>query len=224
MKTRSLSLFMVIIFMVIVVTSASYAYFKASVLVDGSINADITTIGTNYAFTAMPDKDISLNIDTSSLTEENIGTNQASNSTIKVALLAGSDDKIVNCHYNINFVWDGNEYHKTHSLPVKINEESEEEIAYELSLQAKSTIDNEETSMALKETNIDDFSWKSGEKDDKKIATIITGAEISNNSANIPTIVTWDFSLKFYVLPTPQNSLIGKNYSAHLVVSDVRCS
>ncbi len=231
MKLKNISLLTTILLLVAVIAAATYAYFSASIQLDGNIGTAITTAGIKPAFTSAVNGEINLNINIADLNEGNIG-NVVSNgsSSIDVSLLAGAENGNVTCTYDIEFVWEGDAYTATTNLPVTQEskeeepEQSSKSYQFELSLQGKSSADGTESvdnSKNLQEVNLDKLSWKDG--NEKKIATVVDKATISNASADTPTKVTWTFELKFYVLPSAQNKLLNKQYKGHLVVANVIC-
>lgn len=214
MKRRVIYVYLFIFMLLLITISATYAYFNNDIKNTNSLFVDIEA-GTAPAFTAYTIDQITLDITGSDLLETNISPVKSDNGRVVATLTSGKEGELVYCTYDIELVWDSID---RYTFPAGILDDT---YKYEISLMASQTVVGDTTGHnylinSLNETNLTDFSWENGN------ANVIRGAEIYSNST-IATNVNWDFTLNFYALPTSQNALMGKNYSAHLGVTNVVC-
>lgn len=212
-----------ILFLIFIVGSATYAYFSNSIKITSNIGFNTVFASTKPIFTSLVEKDLDLHVYRSDMLEGSSTSATSDNGIIKVNLLSSKDDMRAVCTYDIVLVWEAEDYVPSTTLPA--HDADNNEFPYELSLKASRTTTGDDgysyLDKNLAEINLDKIGFMTvGEE---KRATIISGAEIHNQSSSNSTTTTWNLTLSFYSLPVVQDALLGKTYSGRLVVTNVKC-
>ena len=199
--------------------NAAYAYFTSQIEIDNGtiINVNAPVMPTFMAYAS--DK-LELNVTSSDLLEANALPVVSDNASI-IASLSSANGDTIHCKYDIIIAWDTTNQYTVPTTTLS------GEYKYEISLQGKQTISNDTTGHTysvtqLNETNLTALTWVGNAGTIGRKATLIQGAEIYSNSTTA-TQAKWDFTINFYSLPTDQSALLGKNYSAHITVTNVTC-
>ena len=112
-------------------------------------------------------------------------------------------------------------YTPTTTLPVNVN------YPYELSISGTRTTTGDTTGISytnknVTETNLSNLTWTGNAGTVGRYSKIVSGAEIHSKSTTA-TVTTWTYTMNFYVLPTNQNALSGKEFGLNLIVDNVSC-
>lgn len=206
--------------LLIVTISASYAYF-ASGLDTGNglvLNSTTSTAPTFMAYAADP---ISLMVEAADMATPSTTASKTDVGSIVATLASPDQGKTVSCTYDIELVWDTEDQYTIPTATLG------GDYPYEISLSGTQVVQGDNSGhvyskSTLNETNLTDFTWIGSAGSIGRNTKVITGAEIYSNSVQ-KTTITWNFSLNFYSLPTDQSDLAGKNYGAHLSVTNVLC-
>lgn len=209
-----------LIALLLVTISATYAYFSSKTDNNTSLNVGAEMIiGT--AFTAYTLDQLELNVTTADMFEPSTSAAVTDTGKVVVTLSSPRENMEVSCSYDIELVWDTTDQYLTPTTTLQGN------YLYELSLAGTQEVIGDTTGNTysvskLNETNLTSFTWAGTEGAIGRKAKVITDAQIHSKSTEV-TSATWTFNLNFYSLPTDQSALGGKNYAAHLTVSDVIC-
>lgn len=211
-----------ILFFMFLIASATYAYFATNIQI-ANLSVEALFDSTKPSFTAYVEKDLNLQVYATDMLEHSSTSVKSADGVIKVDALASKENADMVCTYDIELVWTSDEYVPSTVLPVQDAESNS--FPYELSLKASRQITgDDEYSYAnkdLTEINLDNINFTT--VGDEKRAKVISGAEIHNKSAATSTSTTWTFTLSFYSLPVTQDTLLGKTFSGHLMVTNVVC-
>lgn len=223
LKKRAPILIGTIIIMLIIIANAAYAYFATTAEIVSNLSFEALFNSTLPTFTSYVEKDLSLQVYTTDMLNHSDLAVKSANGIVKVDVLSSSATAGVICTYDIDLVWDSDNYVPSTVLPIQ--DEEGNNFLYELSLKATREItgDNGYTyqDKSFAETNLNNITFTT--VDGEKRAKLIRGAEIHNQSDTDMTSTTWTITLSFYSLPTSQNTLLGKSFSGHLVVTNAIC-
>ena len=161
----------------------------------------------NTYFNVTNNVSFSLDVDPTKMNETNNGNYVAENTAIlDVSINLAADGLSVKCTYDIIFEYDSSSnIYGVSPTPVTTG------ASKELTLQA---IGSNGTSDYFEEKN---FNLTSRKK------TIVSGAEIVNSIADMPTTHRWKFVNRFYNLNLDQSALANKSFKGRYYVANVSC-
>ena len=161
----------------------------------------------NTYFNVTNNVSFSLDVDPTKMNETNNGNYVAENTAIlDVSINPAADGLSVKCTYDIIFEYDSSSnIYGVSPTPVTTG------ASKELTLQA---IGPNGTSDYFEEKN---FNLTSRKK------TIVSGAEIVNSIADMPTTHRWKFVNRFYNLNLDQSALANKSFKGRYYVANVSC-
>ena len=161
----------------------------------------------NTYFNVTNNVSFSLDVDPTKMNETNNGNYVAENTAIlDVSINPAADGLSVKCTYDIIFEYDSSSnIYGVSPTPVTTG------ASKELTLQA---IGSNGTSDYFEEKN---FNLTSRKK------TIVSGAEIVNSIADMPTTHRWKFVNRFYNLNLDQSALANKSFKGRYYVANVSC-
>ncbi|MBE6155484.1 MAG: hypothetical protein E7164_01860 [Firmicutes bacterium] len=200
--------------------SASYAYFSSKAQGDITVNTNVTTVDA-ATFTAYTLDAIELNVTSEDMFSSSTTPAKSDNGTIVASLASPQENITVNCSYDIELIWDTTDQYTSPTTTLAAP------YPYEISLLGTQSVSGDTTGhtytvSSLTETNLTGFTWNGTIGEVGRSAKVISGAQIYSKSLNATT-ATWNFTLNFYSLPTDQTAITGKNYGAHLAVTNVIC-
>lgn len=218
------SLFLIIISIVTLVTlilSSAFAFLASNIMNRNEAEIIAKSVAKVPTFLSTSNGSLALDLsDTDMHIYDPLSTNEyAASANIIVSLYTYANDKVTNCSYDIAYVLsdDSDEYIRTIG--------AEKEFTIEgrvLELKNAQIIDDTfkeikyvNTEYELEETNIDELNWN------EKAAILIENAHISSANKDIPTIVNYEFKIRFYNVEQNQSKLLSQSYKGHLeVISD----
>ena len=181
--------------------------------------------------------------------DTNIANNLVSTANINVNLSASDPGHVTECTYDIVWEWeeDSSDFSETltsikekeksngvypSKYYIRTENNSEEDSSYtkefkEFTLAGHESVtgakgDRPETGDLFVEQNIDEFECINGDEDDgncKKLMLKKGETLATDQTAN----VVYQFTVKFYNLPTDQTRLMDKTFKAHIGVENVHC-
>ena len=219
-KTNIILTISALLVLLLVTISATYAYFNSNVQDSNALNVGIEA-SSAPTFTAYTLDQITLDVKSNDLFTPSTTASKSDTGQVVASLASGKNGDQVFCTYNIELVWDSTDQY---IAPVGTLDNT---YKYEISLKGNQVVSGDTTGHSytvttLNETNLTNFVWEGAEGAVGRKTNVVTGAEIYSRSTTATT-ATWTFTLNFYTLPTDQSDLMGKNYSAHLGVTNVVC-
>ena len=219
-KNVIVNISILLIFMLFLVISASYAYFTSNIN-----TTNITKVNTNLAsadatFMAYSTDPLSISAELSDFMTASASPVETDNGVIVVKLSSSTAGQVAHCTYDVRFVWDSTTQYTTASQTLSSG-------TYELSILGSRTTTGDTSghsyaSKNLSETNLTNLTWNGTAGTAGRYATLVSGAEIYSN-ATTDTTTTWTFTINLYSLSGNQSSIINKNYQAHLAVTNIVC-
>ena len=196
------------IVMVSFLALASFAFLGSfkEVITNTNVNIIAQNVNNTY-FNVTNNVSFSLDVDPTKMNETNNGNYVAENTAIlDVSINPAADGLSVKCTYDIIFEYDSSSnIYGVSPTPVTTG------ASKELTLQA---IGQNGTSDYFGEKN---FNLTSRKK------TIVSGAEIVNSIADMPTTHRWKFVNRFYNLDLDQTALANKSFKGKYYVANVSC-
>ena len=204
--------------LLVVTIIASYAYFTSTANITNNLKMNTTTMAA-ATFTAYAQDQIELNIGAEDMIEASSSPKKSDAGSIVAKLSSPEEGISVFCTYDIDLVWDTTDQYSAPTTTLSGN--------YEISLLGSQTVSGDTTGHVynvnrLTETNLTDFTWSGTVGAVGRKAKVISGAQIYSKSV-AETTATWNFTLNFYSLSTDQSSIAGRNFGAHLAVTNVVC-
>lgn len=242
-KRSTISLILIsLITTILAVTGSSYAYYASSIEAKAS-SKDIAITKVPF-FMSTSTGAININfedylvdseedLDGENAEEENKLPNDLNDSTsLSVYLTSAQDNELNTCTYDIILISNQKveDYNKTINLPKDFKISSKGEGSQNIERdKLKVTTDG------FNEKSIDELTWKEKEitimedgqeiKKLVKYAVLIDDAKISSIYSDNPTIVNWDFNVRFYNIKDNLNNIKDTSYSAIIKVDDdsIKC-
>ena len=205
---KSLIIVISSVLLIIAVSAVSFAFLGSfqRTLNNANVNIVAQNVNNTY-FNVTNNVSFSLDVDPTKMNETNNGNYVAENTAIlDVSINPAADGLSVKCTYDIIFEYDSSSnIYGVSPTPVTTG------ASKELTLQA---IGPNGTSDYFEEKN---FNLTSRKK------TIVSGAEIVNSIADMPTTHRWKFVNRFYNLNLDQSALANKSFKGRYYVANVSC-
>jgi len=221
-KNNFIITILTIAMLLFITISATYAYFSSSqnmnnLVINASMQAN------KASFTSYVSDQIELNVSSEYFVDPSTMPSVSDNGIIYVEFVSNSNEGNMHCTYDINLVWDSEQQYTAPSFPLPY----EGGYNFELSILGNRYTENDSTGVSyqnkdLNEINISNLSWIGEEGSIGRYAVIVDNAEIYSTGTT-STKTTWTFTVNFYTLPELQSGVMGKDFSAHLEVSDIVC-
>ncbi len=174
-----------------------------------------------------------------------IANNLVSTANLNVSLNASDQGKVTECKYDIVWVWDdsssdfngaqtaaSSKVNGQNIYPSKyyVRTENGSSDKYTLGFKEFTISGSESVSGAkenrptsgdfLTEKNLDEIACVNGSNGDCKKLLLKQGETLATDGS---ATVQYQFTVKFYNLPTDQSSLMSKTFKAHIAVENVSC-
>lgn len=222
-KKNNAILITTITLMLVLVFSATYAFFSTGTLnITNSSLLNTTLPSSTSTFTSYSNNPLALNVKLEDMVNASNVASVTDEGDLIVKLSSPAAGDQVYCTYDIRYIWDSTNQYTTPTQTLT------SAYPFELSILGTATAVGDTTSSYtyssknLAENNLSSFTWNGTSGTAGRYATLISGAKIYSNTTS-GTTVTWDFSLKFYTLPNDQSALVGKNYTGHLSAANIIC-
>ena len=222
MKKSSYTLIIATIaIMLILVVSATYAYFTTSISITNNLAFNIEVPNARATFTSYSTNPLSLSVGLANvlIVSSSASVTDTGNLIIKLSAPSGTQ---VHCKYDIKYVWDSTNQYSTPTMTLNT------EHPFEMSLTATATATGDTfssysySSKNLVEKDLSQFSWSGSAGSAGRNSTIIADADVYANNTTGTTVV-WTFNYNFYTLPSNQSTFAGKQLLAHIETSNIRC-
>lgn len=227
-----------LITLVVTIGAASFAYFASAVDVNQSVPIGASTAAQTAAFITSATGAIDIDVSAAKMQESNSNDTAApdeltSRAVLSIYLSAAEDQKVSTCSYNIIYEWDqdSTEYIRT------------ENVDKEFTISSKVlSVDNLPTlavndpnyrlfqmkSPELGEINFDELDWQyknvtegvgdAATTKQIRYAVLVENAIVSSLSKDTPTVVNYEFVVKFYNASRDQSVQMSKNFRGNIRV------
>ena len=224
MKKNSYSLIIVtIIIMLILIVSATYAFFATNISVVNNVALNISVSNASRAtFTSYSTDSLQLNVTAANVLFPSASAMVTDTGDLIVKYSSPSANNEYECIYDIQYVWDSTDQYTLPSMTLTTQYPYEISLAAVASATGDSFSSYDYTSKNLVEKDLSQFSWNGSAGTAGRYATIISDAKIYANSV-AGTTVTWTFNMNFYSLPSSQVGFSGKTLLGHIVTGNIRC-
>lgn len=224
MKKHSYTLtILTIVIMLIVIISATYAFFATNMSLVNNVSLNIVVPDASRAtYTSYSTDSLQLNVGLSNMLVNSViaAVTDTGDLIVKYSSPAANDE--YECTYDIQYVWDSTDQYTTPSMTLTTANPYELSISATASASGDSFSSYDYTSNNLAERDLSTFSWNGTAGVAGRYATIIQDAKIYANTV-AGTTVTWTFNMNFYSMPSDQTAFLGKTLSGHVVTGNIRC-
>ena len=212
----------------VVVISATYAFFASNINNGNGLNIQVSTSGDSYALTGSSTGNIEMKVTSTDMMASKMSTEPIKSDTaeIKINLVSPSQETMTSCKYDIVWIWESEDIYtqadgilgdiykiadKQFCVPSQETSCDGEYLGYfpyEFSVVIPGLIEEQELSNLSIEDN------KVVIANDVKLATSNAGSGVTVNHL---------VQMNIYNIPYDQNNIKGKNFSGHFDVENVSC-